>query len=116
MALLPATNDSATITTTPTDIDSVGYCYHHIKIFFTSTIQTGDVYRIQYFGYDPVAVDWVFHDEDTVDIDSTRDAAGTAGMKKCWEINPTPGDGLRVRVFKVSGLNGTINYQIIQAQ
>jgi hypothetical protein len=114
--LAPVKNSSpVAITTTPTDIDSTGYYYHHITIFFSSTIQTGDEYLIEYFKYDPVAADWSFHDWDLVNFVTTQNKAGTGGQLKAWELNPTPGSGFRARVTKVSGNDGTINYEIIRA-
>ena len=117
MALLPIIKGSVTISTSVVNIDSTGYYYHHIAVYFTSTIQSGDSYTITYYKYNPVAGAWVFHDEDVVDFTSTANRAGTGGVKKCWEISPTPGDGLRVTLVKTSaaGNNGTADYEIIRS-
>jgi len=113
MALLPVIKNPSpvAITTTPVQIDSTGYYYHHITIYFTHTIQSGDSYTISYYKYNSVAGAWVLHDEDIVDYGSTG-----SNRKKAWEIVPTPGDGLRAEVVKTAGNNGTIDYEIIRAQ
>jgi hypothetical protein len=115
VALLPILKGSVSITTSAVNIDSTGYYYHHIAIYITSTIQSGDSYTLTYYKYNPVAGAWVFNDEDIIDFTSTANNAGTGGVKKCWEINASPGDGLRVTLIKNTGNNGTADYEIIRS-
>ncbi len=115
MALLPIIKSSVSITTSPVNIDSTGYYYHHIAIYITSTIQSGDSYLLSYYKYNPVAGAWVLNDQDVMDFTSTADYLGTGGQKKCWEVNASPGDGLRVTLVKLAGNNGTADYEVIRA-
>src|ERR1043165_997445 len=115
MGLSPVVTGTRAVTTTPTDIDSTGYFYHHVKIFFTHTFGISDSYAIEYYEYDSVTGTWVMNDTDVVDYESIKDVNGVANKKKCWEINPTPGSGLRVRVYKLTGADGTLDYEVVKA-
>jgi len=110
MGLLPATISTVSITTSPTNIDSTGYYYHHITVFITSTIGVSDIYTIDVYIYNPVAGTWVWRETDQIDFTSSE-----SNTKKAWEINPHPGNGLRVVLTKVAGANGTADYEIVKA-
>jgi hypothetical protein len=98
------------ITTTPSNIDSTGYYYHHITINWTSAVGVADIYEIIVYKYDPSAAGYVRQMNQIVDYVST-----TQGTDLSWELNPTPGDNVRITVAKISGANGSCNYEIIRA-
>jgi hypothetical protein len=98
------------ITSTPSVIDSTGYYYHHITITFTSAIGVADIYEIVVYKYDPSAAGYVRQMDQLVDYNTTN-----AGADLAWELNPTPGDNVRVTVAKISGSNGSCNYEIVRA-
>ena len=116
MGLKPKeTGGPLTISTTPTTVESTGYYYHHITIFFTHTFGASDSYELVQYKYDPVLGDYRRMLKDIVDYEAVG-STGTASLQdRTWEMNPTPGDGVKIVLTKLAGNNGTINYEIVKA-
>lgn len=118
MGLRTALTSSASITTTPTNIVSefgTIIVYHHIKLFFTGTIQASDRYQIVVMSYDPVATQYVRQYADEVNFESCGNTSTDANQDKTWEMVPSPGLGMKLVVTKIAGNDRTLNYEIIQA-
>ncbi len=115
MGLRPAITASYTITTTPTNITSQGYYYHHMTLYFTSTIGASDRYEIIVLKYDPVAGVYKRWDADEVNYSSAGSVADPNLQVRVWELMPSPGSGFKLTITKLAGNNGTLNSEIIQA-
>jgi hypothetical protein len=117
MGINTPTTGSFTISTTPVDIvtpTSTAYAYWHIKIFLTYTLASTDSIEVIQYSYDPVATAYVRQQTDTIDY-AVVGSTPTAGLQsKVWEMNPTPGQGVKLTVTKLTGVDGTANYEIIK--
>lgn len=111
MGLLPSITGSGTITTSPTNIDSTGYFYHHITIFITSTIGIADQFNFDVYTYNSITGTWFKDTPDPIDYTSTEN-----GTIKSIQVNPRPGHGLRVTLTKVAGANLNFDYEIVKTQ
>ena len=115
MGVLPAVIGSKTITTTPSEVLSDGYYYHHITLYFTSTIGATDSYEIVQYKYNPVAEVYVRQFADTVNFESCGSTSDASKQDRAWEMNPTPSSGVKLIITKTAGNNGTLDYEIIKA-
>lgn len=116
MGLKPKeTGGPLTISTTPTTIETTGYYYHHITVFFTHTFGTSDSYEIILYKYDTVAGDYQRMLKDIVDYAAIGSTTTASLQDRSWEAPPTPCDGVKLVITKLAGNNGTINYEIVKA-
>ena len=107
---------SISLTTSPVDVISsrTSYAFHHIKLFLTFTLASGDSYEIIQYSYDPITTNYVRQQSDIVSFETVGNTTTSSLQDKCWEMNPTPGLGAKITVTKLTGNNGTANYEIIQ--
>lgn len=107
---------SISLTTTPVEVTSTRttYAYHHIKLFLTFTLASGDSYEIVQYSYDPITTNFVRQQSDIVSFETVGNTTTAALQDKTWEMNPTPGLGAKLIITKLTGNNGTANYEIIQ--
>lgn len=117
MGINTPTTGSFAISTTPVDIvtpTSSTYAFWHIKIFLTYTLGTSDSIEVIQYSYDPVATAYVRQQTDTITYVVVGNTP-TAGLQsKVWEMNPTPGQGVKLTITKLAGADGTANYEIIK--
>jgi len=103
------------ITTTPADIQTpTALAYWHIKIFLTYTLGVSDSFEVIQYSYDPIATSFVRQQSDIVNYVSVGETAVAANQNKCWEMSPTPGQAVKLTITKLTGTDGTANYEIIK--
>lgn len=105
---------SITLTTTPATIESIKYCFHHIKVFLTFTLASGDSYEIVQYSYNPVTTSYVRQQPDIIDFDAVGGTTDGTKQNKTWEMNPTPGSAVKLTITKLTGTDGSADYEIIQ--
>lgn len=115
MGLQPIQTGSISITTTPVNITSSGYFYHHITVFVTSTVGSTDSYEIIVLEYDPIAATYARMDSDIINLSWVGGSLTPTLQNRIWKYTPSPGNGVRLTITKLAGNNGTANYQIVQA-
>ena len=114
MGLKTPVTGSISLTTTPVEITSLNYAFHHIKLFLTFTLASGDSYEIAVYSYDPITTNFVRQNSDIISFETVGNTTDPTKQDKTWEMNPTPGSGAKLVITKLTGNNGTANYEIIQ--
>ncbi len=114
MGLSQPITGSINLTTTPVEITSTRYAYHHIKLFLTFTLQAGDSYEVVQYSYNPITSGFVRQQSDVISFESVGNTTNAALQDKSWEMSPTPGSAARLTITKLTGNNGTADYEVIQ--